>query len=77
MVRLASGETGYVYEADLEPLTNPPMLADQELGDAAIVLEGVVAGAYSAGIVRDDRLLPVADFEVVAGQRTDVDVRAR
>jgi len=33
--RLASGETGYVYEADLEPLTNPPMLADQELGDAA------------------------------------------
>jgi len=33
--RLASGETGYVYEADLEPLTNPPMLADQTLGDAA------------------------------------------
>ncbi|MCC7535139.1 MAG: hypothetical protein IT379_02930 [Deltaproteobacteria bacterium] len=50
---------------------------DLELGDAAIVLEGVVAGAYSAGIVRDDRLLPVADFEVVAGQRTDVDVRPR
>lgn len=33
--RLASGETGYVYEADLEPLTDPPTLADQELGAAA------------------------------------------
>ncbi|WP_341729488.1 UTP--glucose-1-phosphate uridylyltransferase [Brooklawnia sp.] len=34
--RLASGETGYVHEADLEPLTDPPMLADQTLDDAAM-----------------------------------------
>jgi hypothetical protein len=33
--RLASGETGYVHEGDLEPLTDPPMLADQALDEAA------------------------------------------
>lgn len=33
--RLAGGETGYVHEADLEPLTHPAMLADQALDDAA------------------------------------------
>lgn len=33
--RFASGETGYVHEADLEPLTHPAMLADQVLDDAA------------------------------------------
>lgn len=33
--RFAAGETGYLRETDLEPLTAPPLLADQPLDDTA------------------------------------------
>lgn len=66
--RLASGETGYVHEADLEPLTDPPVLADQALDEAAtralartavIRLNGGLG--TSMGLAGPKCLIPVRD----------------
>lgn len=66
--RLDSGETGYVHEADLEPLTDPPVLADQALDEAAtralaqtavIRLNGGLG--TSMGLAGPKCLIPVRD----------------
>ncbi len=88
--RLASGETGYVHEADLEPLTDPPLLADQQLDAAAtqalaqtavVRLNGGLG--TSMGLAGPKCLIPVRDgltfLDIVVRQilalRAEHDVR--
>lgn len=66
--RFAEGETGYVLEADLEPLTNPPLLDDLPLDDAAVTALAQTAVVRlngglgtSMGLAGPKCLLPVRD----------------
>lgn len=66
--RFAGGETGYVHEADLSPLTDPPLLDDLPLDDAAVEALGKTIVVRlngglgtSMGLAGPKCLLPVRD----------------
>lgn len=66
--RFAGGETGYVHEADLNPLTDPPLLDDLPLDEAAVEALGKTIVVRlngglgtSMGLAGPKCLLPVRD----------------
>lgn len=66
--RFADGETGYVHEDELEPLTDPPLLTDLEIDDHAIDAIGRTAVirlngglGTSMGLAGPKCLIPVRD----------------
>ncbi len=66
--RFAGGETGYVHEDDLTPLTDPPLLTEMEVNDHAIDAIGRTAVirlngglGTSMGLAGPKCLIPVRD----------------